>query len=112
MERRIKVAVARQLDNIETGAMGLDSPNGSVIVTERNKVAMKVLENTLATGKKKISVFYGAAHMPDMSTRLQDLGFKPVNVEWNTAWDLTIRPDQPSGAEKLLKELFKALDDN
>jgi hypothetical protein len=50
--------------------------------------------------------------MPDMTTRLKDMGFTPVAVEWNTAWDLTIRADQPSGAEKLLRELFKAFDDN
>jgi uncharacterized protein YbaP (TraB family) len=112
MERQIKLTVAKQLDKVEMGAMGLDNPNGSVIVTERNKVAMKVLENTIASGKKKISIFYGAAHMPDMTERVEALGFKPVKVEWNSAWDLTIRPDQPSGAEKLLKELFKAIDDD
>jgi hypothetical protein len=33
-------------------------------------------------------------------------------VEWTTAWDLTIRPNEPSGAEKLLKELFRAVNDN
>ncbi|HZK82941.1 MAG TPA: hypothetical protein VFC46_17795 [Humisphaera sp.] len=112
MERQIKLAVAKQLDTIEASAMGLDNPDGSVILTERNKVALKVLEKTIANGQKRISIFYGAAHMPDMTTRLKDMGFTPVKVEWNTAWDLTIRPDQPSGAEKLLKELFRAFDDN
>jgi len=111
MERQIKLAVAKQLDKVENSTLGLDNPNGSVIVTERNKVALKVLENTLAAGKRKISIFYGAAHMPDMSTRLAEMGFTPVSVEWRTAWDLTIRQDQPSGAEKLLKEMFHALDD-
>ena len=111
MERQIKVAFAKQLDKMEDSAMGLDNPGGSVIVTERNKVAMKVLENTIASGKRKISIFYGAAHMPDMVTRVQEMGFKPAAVEWTTAWDLTIRPNEPSGAEKLLKELFRALDD-
>ncbi len=111
MERRIKLAVAKQLDKVENDALGLDNPNGSVIVTERNKVAMKVLQRTIAAGKTNISIFYGAAHMPDMATRLADMGFKPVTVEWNTAWDLAIRPDQPSGAEKLLKGLLHALDD-
>jgi hypothetical protein len=70
-----------------------------------------VLENTVASGKKKIAVFYGAAHMPDMSARVKEMGFTPVSVQWNTAWDLTIRADQPSGAEKLLKEIFKAIED-
>jgi hypothetical protein len=112
MERQIKLAVARKLDTIEAGAMGLDNPNGSVIVTERNKVALNVLKETLAAGKRRISIFYGAAHMPDMSKRLRDMGFTPVSTEWENAWDLTIRPDQPSATERMLKELLHALDDN
>lgn len=112
MERQIKVAFAKQLDKMEDSALGLDNPNGSVIVTERNKVCMKVLENTVASGKRRISVFYGAAHLPDMVTRAKEMGFKPVALDWTTAWDLTIRPNEPSGAEKLLKELFRAFDDN
>ena len=64
MERQIKVAVAQQLDKVESGAMGLDGPNGSVILTERNKVALKVLDDTIASGKKRISIFYGAAPSP------------------------------------------------
>lgn len=112
MERQIKVAFAKQLDKMEDSAMGLDNPNGSVIITERNKVALKVLEKTVIDGKRRISIFYGAAHMPDMSTRLKDMGFEPVSVEWRQAWDLTIRSDQPSAVERLLKEAFKALQDN
>jgi hypothetical protein len=110
-ERQIKLAVAKQMDQIEAGSMGLDNPNGSVIVTERNKVALKVLDETIAKGKKKISIFYGAAHMPEMSESLKDKGFKPVSVDWNTAWDLTIRPDQPSAAEKFLKGIFDGISD-
>lgn len=112
MERQIKLAVARQLDKIDNTAMGLDGPNGSVILTERNKVALKVLKETIDKGKKKIAIFYGAAHLPDMSKRLEKMGFTPVAVDWNTAWDLTIRPNQPSGAEKLLKEFIHALDED
>ena len=77
--------------------MGLDGPNGSVILTERNKAAVKVLSDTVKAGKKKISLFYGAAHMPDLSKRVREMGFKPVGaVEWKQAWDLRIRADQPS----------------
>jgi hypothetical protein len=110
-ERQLKLAVARQLDKIETGAMGLDNPMGTVIVTERNKVAMNVLKDTLASGKRHISIFYGAAHMPDMAKRLHEMGFTPVSAEWNSAWDLGIRSDQPSAAEKILKEFLHAFDE-
>ena len=61
--------------------------------------------------KQRSPFSMGAAHMPDMAKRVADMGFTPVSVEWNTAWDLTIRPDAPSGAERLLKELIHSFDD-
>jgi hypothetical protein len=39
------------------------------------------------------------------------MGFAPVQTDWLTAWDLTIRPDAPSAAERLLKDLIHALDE-
>jgi len=59
-------------------------------------------------GKKKIAIFYGAAHMTDMSKRLEAMGFSPVSTRWNLAWDLTIRPDQPSAMEKVMRGLLDA----
>jgi hypothetical protein len=112
MERQIKVVIARQLGQIDLAAMGLDGPGGSVLVTERNKAAMKVLSDTMATGKKKIAVFYGAAHMSDMTKRLEAMGFSPVSARWNLAWDLTIRSDQPSAVEKLMRNVLDSLNDN
>jgi len=108
-DRQMKVLLARQMDTLDEKAMGLDGPDGSVLVTERNKVALKVLANTLKRGKKNIAIFYGAAHMPDMSTRLENMGFKPVSTEWRTAWDLTIRADQPSVMESLLNNWADAM---
>lgn len=111
MERQIKVVIARQLGQIDLSAMGLDGPNGSVLVTERNKAALKVLSDTMAAGKKKIAIFYGAAHMTDMTTHLEAMGFSPVTTRWNLAWDLTIRQDQPSAVEKLMQDLLDSTSD-
>jgi hypothetical protein len=110
MERQIKIFVARQLGEMEEHALGLDGPNGSVIITERNKAAIKVLENVLEDGKKDIAIFYGAAHMPDLAQRLQAMGFKHVATEWRLAWDLAIRHDQPSAIEKVLMDLLRGTD--
>jgi hypothetical protein len=96
---------------MEEHALGLDGPQGSVILTERNKAAIAVLENMLDDEKKDIAIFYGAAHMPDLAKRLESMGFKPVATEWRMAWDLTIRPDQPSAVEKLLMELMRGTDE-
>ena len=111
MERQIKVVIARQLGTMDLSAMGLDGPGGSVLVTERNKAALKVLSDEMATGKKKIAIFYGAAHMTDMGKRLEAMGFSPVWTRWNVAWDLTIRPNQPSAMEKLMRGLLDAVDE-
>ncbi len=111
MERQIKRFIARQLGDMEEHALGLDGPQGSVILTERNKAAIKVLENVLQDGKKDIAIFYGAAHMPDLSERLKSMRFKPVATEWRMAWDLTIRADEPSAVEKLLMEILKGTEE-
>ena len=109
MERQIKLLVARHMMDVEMNAAGLGDPKNSVIVTERNKAAMNVLADSIAKGKKKISVFYGAAHMPDFSERLASMGFKPVATEWRLAWDVMIRQDQPSAVEDFVIDAIKAL---
>jgi hypothetical protein len=111
-ERQAKLMLARHMTDMEKSLAGLEGPKGSVIVGERNKAALKVLASSLADGKKHISVFYGAAHMSSMSDSLQkDMGFKPISIEWRTAWNLAIRADRPSMVEQLLKDAAKALDE-
>ena len=54
--------------------------------------ALKVFQKELAKGKKKIGIFYGAAHMPDFEKRLrEDFGLKRDSEQWLTAWDLRER---------------------
>ncbi|HEY1922643.1 MAG TPA: hypothetical protein VGG44_07730 [Tepidisphaeraceae bacterium] len=108
-ERQMKVVIARQMGQMDLSAMGLDGPNGSVIVTERNKEALKVLADSIAAGKKNMAIFYGAAHMPDMSKRLEAMGFSPVSTRWNLAWDLTIRSNEPSLMEKMMRNLSDSM---
>jgi hypothetical protein len=112
MERQMKTFIAKQMDQMQDIAMGLDGPGGSVILTERNKAAIKALEETIKSGKKRISVFYGAAHMPDLAKRLREMGFRPAGeVKWKQAWDLRIRADAPSAIEQLLNEVIDGLEE-
>jgi hypothetical protein len=108
MERQLKLRFARQMVDLENNPMGPNALNGTVLLTERNKAAIATLDKTLASGKKDIAIFYGAAHMPELSQLLADRGFKPVATEWRLAWDLTIRPDAPSAVEKALMEMLKS----
>jgi hypothetical protein len=107
-DRQIKLVVARQLTDMQKSGKGMDALAGTVLLGERNKTALKVLATTLASGKQRISIFYGAAHMPDLATNLKTMGFTPIACEWKTAWDLTIRPDEPSAIEKFLTEAVHA----
>jgi hypothetical protein len=60
-----------------------------LLVEDRNEACMKVLKQQLAAGKKKMAIFYGAAHMPDFDKRLKgDFDMKRTTSEWIDAWSL------------------------
>ena len=108
-ERQIKLLLARHLGDFEKEAMGLNMLEGTVILTERNKAVMKVLDESLAAGKKDLAIFYGAAHMPDLAKQLEQRGFKPTQTKWRAAWDVRIRENQPSAFQKLIEHTGKQL---
>lgn len=88
--RKLKLLFARELEDMEKTLAGIGRDGeGSVLLEERNKAALKVLGKVLAEGKKKVGIFYGGAHMTDMEKRLLgELGFRRTKVEWVTAWDI------------------------
>ncbi len=84
----LKRLVGRSFDSVGSIMTGIEGANGTVIVAERNKVALEVLQKQIASGKKNLGIFYGAAHLQDMEKRLLKMGFKLEKTEWLTAWDL------------------------
>ncbi|MDA8745896.1 TraB/GumN family protein [Rubripirellula amarantea] len=87
--RQLKIAMAGQLAEMESLLIAFGGEEGSTLITERNKAALKVLRQQLDAGKTKLGVFYGAGHLADMHDRLKaDFGLSPVDVTWLTAWDL------------------------
>jgi len=97
----LKRIMAEQFEGMEGAMMAIEGPQGSTIVSERNKVALKRLEEQLSAGKKKIAIFYGAAHMPDIEARLADeFGLKRAGEEWVTAWKMDPPPAPKSEARK------------
>jgi len=98
--QRLKLVMAKQFANLEGEISIFDGPEGSTIITERNKKAFEVLSRELAKGRKKIAVFYGAGHLPDMQRRLeQDLGMQRKGTEWISAWSLA-QPEDSATPEK------------
>jgi hypothetical protein len=96
--RQLKLILAKQFDQIDEMTSGFDGPNGTVLVTERNKAAIKVLQQRLAAGEKKLGVFYGAAHLKGMEKILTgQMGFKQVGEpKWLIAWDMRAATTQPT----------------
>ena len=93
---KLKILMAEQFNDFDGALAVLDGPEGSTILTERNKRCFEVLGKQLKDGKKKIGVFYGAAHLPDMERRLlADYGLKRDREQWIVAWNL-----QKAKAEK------------
>jgi len=86
---KLKRIMAVQLQNMDGALDVLSGEAGSTIITERNKKALAVLKKQLKAGKKKIGIFYGAAHLPDFHERLvKDFKMRPTKTRWVTAWDL------------------------
>jgi hypothetical protein len=88
--------------------VGLGPTIGNILVADRNKAALKVLQKEIAKGKKKIGIFYGAAHMPDFEKRLRaDFDLKRDKEEWLTAWDLKTKRAGVPPLLKFLEQLDK-----
>lgn len=93
----LKRVVANQFEDLETMTAAFEGPEGSTIITERNKVALETLREQIEAGKKRIAIFYGCGHLPDMAERLADeFGLELESRRWLTAWDL-----QPKGVRRV-----------
>ena len=94
---QMKRFMADQMSSMDTVMLALEGPQGSTLITERNKAALKVLAEEIKAGKKKIAIFYGAGHLSDMEKRLNaDFGLKRSGEQWLTAWNLRL-PKEKAG---------------
>jgi hypothetical protein len=86
--KKFKRIMAQQFEDAG-GEVSLGGTINRLLVEDRNKACIKVLQQQLTAGKKKIAIFYGAAHMPDFDNRLKgDFGMTRTESEWITAWNL------------------------
>jgi hypothetical protein len=88
----VKRLMAPTVTRLEGGTCDMDMGEGSlfheIVVLKRNTRALDVLERELAAGKKKVSIFYGSAHMPDFKKRLLEKGWQEEGIEWRDAWTI------------------------
>lgn len=87
---KMRRAMAKQFESLDNQMVGIADKDGkSTLLTERNAKAFSVLEEQLKAGKRKLGVFYGAGHFPDMHQRLlKDFGAELVETDWLEAWNL------------------------
>ncbi|MEQ8786120.1 MAG: hypothetical protein RIC55_07465 [Pirellulaceae bacterium] len=94
---QMKRAFAEQIEDLDGGMAALEGPEGSTIITERNKKALEVLDREIKAGKQRIGIFYGAGHLADMEKRLaEEFGLKKDKQQWLEAWNLRL----PAEADK------------
>jgi hypothetical protein len=85
----LRRVLAEEFTQSEDMLLALEGPSGSTLLSGRNQVAIKVLRKEIAAGKRKIAIFYGAAHMSDFEKRLRtEFGLVPVSTRWLAAWNL------------------------
>jgi hypothetical protein len=85
----LKTLIAYEMTNIDQIQDILGEDSGSAVIGARNQRAVDVLQKEIESGAKRIGIFYGVAHMPDLETRLQDqLQLTYEKTAWVDAWQL------------------------
>ena len=92
--RLMRRAYARELAFEAAPAPGTTYPAGpdmDILVGNRNRHVMSVLDEQVEKGRRHVAILYGAAHMIDLESRLLAHGYRRQSLEWTTAW--TVAPD-------------------
>ncbi len=109
---KMKQVMAQQFANTGSLDMAMGESLNQLLIVDRNAEALRGLQKQIAAGKKKIGIFYGAAHLPDMERRLiEDFGLVKSKHSWLEAWDLTsAKATQLSEPANLLMNVLKILE--
>ena len=85
----LKTVMAYEMTDIDAVQDILGEDSDSAIVGARNERAIEVLRSQLDAGARRVGIFYGVAHMPDLEERLlADLGLSYSETTWVDAWKL------------------------
>jgi hypothetical protein len=85
-----KKALAKNFGQMEALTASLEGTTGTAILSGRNEVALKKLQEVLVSrSQRHVAVFYGAAHMPGIEAALiRGLKAKPAGETWLSAWTM------------------------
>jgi hypothetical protein len=84
-----KIMIAYEMTNLDSVEEMLGDDSSNAVIGARNQRAIDVLRREIAAGGKRIGIFYGVAHMPDMEERLlEQLDLSWARTDWVDAWQL------------------------
>lgn len=109
---KMKRLLAQQFADTGSIDQAMGDALNQLLIVDRNAEALKGLQKQLAAGKRKIGIFYGAAHLPDLEKHLvDDFGLKKTKHEWLVAWDLQ-HAKKPAMSEpvNLFLNILKAIE--
>jgi hypothetical protein len=85
----LKILAAYEVANLKNAQNMLGEDSENAVIGARNQRAIDVLQREIDAGAKRIGIFYGVAHMPDMEDRLlEQLGLTYESTDWVDAWQL------------------------
>lgn len=88
-DNAFKTMLAYEMTNLDQVRDILGEDSGSAVIGARNQRAIDVLQREIDSGAKRIGIFYGVAHMPDLEERLLDqLDLVYDKTTWVDAWQL------------------------
>jgi hypothetical protein len=94
-DNSFKTMLAYEMTDLEKTSEILGDDSQSAVIGARNQRAIDVLKTRLEAGDKRIAIFYGVAHMPDMEERLlEQLDLVYLDTTWVDAWRLDTRVDR------------------
>jgi len=94
-DNTLKIMLAYEMTNLDTLREVLGEDSDSAVIGARNQRAVDVLKSQLDGGAKRVAIFFGVAHMPDMEQRLiNQLDLIYLDTTWIDAWRLDTHADK------------------
>ena len=69
-ENSFKVMIAYEMTNLDSVQDVLGDDSSNAVIGARNQRAIDVLRREIDAGARRIGIFYGVAHLPDLEDRL------------------------------------------
>ena len=94
-DNAFKIILAYEMTNLDTLQEILGEDADSAVIGARNQRAIDVLKSQLDGGAKRVAIFFGVAHMPDMEQRMiNQLDLLYLDTTWIDAWRLDSYADK------------------